>query len=111
MVGIEDRKVKIPDFRFLLFYIVLILLFPGCIQSSSEPERPFTKTANPEIIQLTPKKPVRIVLKRTSRGDYTWELRGDDAGNIINTDKRLRRYLSENDSNEKGQANLRRLQK
>jgi hypothetical protein len=111
MVDIEDRRFKIPDFRFLLFYIVLILLFPGCIQSSSEPERPFTKAANPGVIQLTPKKPVRIVLKRTSRGDYTWELRGDDAENIINTDKRLRRYLSENDNGKKGEANLSRLQK
>ncbi len=111
MVDIENSRFKIPDFRFLLFYTVLILLFPGCIQSSSEPERPFTKSANPEIIQLTPKKPVRIVLKRTSRGDYTWELRGDDAGNIINADKRLRRYLSENDSDKKGQADLGLLKK
>ncbi|GMT47089.1 MAG: hypothetical protein IEMM0007_0655 [bacterium] len=111
MADIETCRFKLPDFRFLLFFIVLIFFFSGCSRTSSDSKGPFTKTVNPGIIQLTPKKPVRIVLKRTTRGDYTWELRGDDAGNIINTDKRLRRYLSENDSNEKGQANPGRLQK
>ena len=111
MVDVENRRLKIPDFRFLLLYIVLVLLLSGCNQNSSETESPFTKTANPGIIQLTPKKPVRIVLKRTSRGDYTWELRGDDTENIISADRRLRRYLSENDSDEKGEAKASRLQK
>ncbi|GBE36799.1 hypothetical protein BMS3Bbin07_00951 [bacterium BMS3Bbin07] len=111
MADIETCRFKIPDFRFLLFFIVLIFFFSGCSRTSSDSKGPFTKTANPEIIQLTPKKPVRIVLKRTSRGDYTWELRGDDAGNIISADRRLRRYLSENDSDEKGEAKASRLQK
>ncbi|MEC4686000.1 MAG: hypothetical protein VST71_09755 [Nitrospirota bacterium] len=111
MADIESRRFKIPGLKFLLFCIALILFFPGCSRNSSESESPFTKTVNPGIIQLTPKKPVRIVLKRTSRGDYTWELRGDDAGNIISVDKRLRRYLSENDNDEKGEANLNSLQK
>ncbi|NOY40151.1 MAG: hypothetical protein GXO95_08000 [Nitrospirae bacterium] len=111
MVDIENRRFRLPVFRFLLLYIVLVLFLSGCSRNSSETGSPFTKTSNPEIIQLTPKKPVRIVLKRTSKGDYTWELRGDDSEKIINTDKRLRRYLSENDSDEKGQANLNSLQK
>lgn len=111
MVDVENLRFKTQGFNFLLFCIVLILFFPGCSQNSSDSKSPFTKTSNPEIIQLTPKKPVRIVLKRTSRGDYTWELRGDDAEDIINADKRLRRYLAENDSDEKGEAKLNRLQK
>ncbi len=111
MSDMENHRFEIQDCRFLLFFIVLILFFPGCSQNSPDSKSPFTKTVNPGIIQLTPKKPVRIVLKRTSRGDYTWELRGDDSEDIINADKRLRKYLSENSSIEKGQARMSRIQK
>ena len=47
----------------------------------------------PEIQQVKPKKPVRIKLKRSTEGKYTWDLSGDDADEVVKTDKRLRKLL------------------
>jgi hypothetical protein len=48
----------------------------------------------PEIQQVKPKKPVKIRLKRSSEGKYTWDLAGDDADEVIRTDKRLKKLLN-----------------
>jgi len=48
----------------------------------------------PEIQQVKPKKPVRIKLKRSSEGKYTWDLAGDDADEVVRTDKRLKKLLN-----------------
>lgn len=47
----------------------------------------------PEIQQIKPKKPVKVKLKRSSEGKYTWELSGDDVDDIVKIDKRLRKLL------------------
>jgi hypothetical protein len=48
----------------------------------------------PEIQQVKPKKPVRIKLKRSSEGKYTWDLAGDDADEVVRTDRRLKKLLN-----------------
>jgi hypothetical protein len=48
----------------------------------------------PEIQQVKPKKPVKIKLKRSSEGKYTWDLAGDDADQVVRTDKRLKKLLN-----------------
>ena len=48
----------------------------------------------PEIQQIKPKKPVKIKLKRSSEGKYTWDLAGDDADEVVRTDKRLKKLLN-----------------
>ena len=48
----------------------------------------------PEIQQVKPKKPVKIKLKRSSEGKYTWDLAGDDADEVVRTDKRLKKLLN-----------------
>jgi hypothetical protein len=47
----------------------------------------------PEIQQIKPKKPVKIKLKRSAEGRYTWELSGDDVDEIVKADKRLKKLL------------------
>lgn len=47
----------------------------------------------PEIQQIKPKKPVKIKLKRSAEGKYTWELSGDNVDEIVRADKRLRKLL------------------
>jgi len=111
MADAEDLRSGFSVQRSVSFCVVLILLLAGCTQKSSEAGSPFEKTVNPEIVQLTPRKPVRIVLKRTAKGLYTWELRGDDVEGIIDADKRLRRYVFEKSRGEKGQAAPGRLRK
>lgn len=53
----------------------------------------FQFSKNPEIQQVKPKKPVRIKLKRTAKGVYSWDLTGDDIDEILKIDKQLRRSL------------------
>jgi predicted secreted protein len=48
----------------------------------------------PEIQQIKPKKPVKIKLKRSPKDEYTWELSGDDADEIVRTDRKLRKMLN-----------------
>jgi len=48
----------------------------------------------PEIQQIKPRKPVKIKLKRSTEGKYTWDLSGDDVDEIIRADKRLRKLLN-----------------
>ena len=43
---------------------------------------------------LKPKKPVKIKLRRTEKDGYVWELSGDDADEIVKTDRRLRKMLN-----------------
>ena len=46
-----------------------------------------------ELQRIQPKKPVRIKLKRTVKGEYGWELSGDDAEEILKVDRELRKVL------------------
>jgi hypothetical protein len=48
----------------------------------------------PEIQQVKPKKPVKIRLKRSSEGKYTWDLAGDDPDEVVRTDRRLKKLLN-----------------
>ena len=79
---------------FLLFFAISTstIIFFNTVFSEDNKNLIFKK--QPEIQQVKPKKPVKIKLKRSNDGKYTWELTGDDADEIINTDKRLRKLLS-----------------
>ncbi|PKL52557.1 MAG: hypothetical protein CVV37_00440 [Nitrospira bacterium HGW-Nitrospira-1] len=48
-----------------------------------------------ELQQVKLKKPVKIKLRRSAKDEYTWELTGDDADEIIRTDKKLRKMLNQ----------------
>lgn len=50
---------------------------------------------DPELQQIRPKKPVKIKLKRTAKDDYTWELTGDDADEILRIDRKLKEALKQ----------------
>ncbi len=79
--------------------LFLQLFTTGCVLillstfSFSAEKKPAQLAKNPEIQQVKPKKPVKIKLKRSAEGRYTWELSGDDADEIVKADKRLRKLL------------------
>ncbi|HXX58141.1 MAG TPA: hypothetical protein VEI96_09095 [Thermodesulfovibrionales bacterium] len=47
----------------------------------------------PDIQQVKPRKPVKIKLHRTAKGEYSWDLTGDDVDEIVKADKKLRKLL------------------
>jgi len=61
--------------------------------ASPEDTKDFQFKKLPELQQVKPQKPVKIKLRRSAKGTYTWELTGDNADEIIKTDRRLRKLL------------------
>jgi hypothetical protein len=70
---------------FLVFFITPVF---------SEPNKGLQIKKQPEIQQVKPKKPVRIKLKRSAEGKYTWDLSGDDVDEVVKADKRLKKLLN-----------------
>jgi hypothetical protein len=62
--------------------------------ASAEEKKIFQIKKQPEIQQVRPRKPVKIRLKRSAEGKYTWDLTGDDVDQIVKADKRLKKLLN-----------------
>lgn len=75
---------------FILIAVSLILFVSA---ASSEDKGNLQIKKQPEIQQIKPKKPVKIHLKRSAEGKYSWELTGDDVDEVISVDKRLKKLL------------------
>jgi len=77
-------------YGFLL--AAVMLLTPISLSAAEKDGFQFKK--QPELQQIKPKKPVKIKLRRSPKNEYTWELAGDDADEIVKTDRRLRKMLN-----------------
>jgi hypothetical protein len=77
----------------MLAVVVVVSLLLSISQSYSVDNKAPLIKKQPEIQQVKPKKSVRIKLKRTAEGKYTWDLTGDDVDEIVRADKRLRKQL------------------
>jgi hypothetical protein len=71
---------------------VILVFFIG--YACSADNKPVRFEKQPEIQQVKPKKPVKIRLKRSSDGKYTWDITGDDVDEVVRADKRLRKLLN-----------------
>ena len=74
--------------------MVIVFLTLWCAAIAVAAERSdiqFTK--QPEIQQVRPQKPVKIKLHRNAKGEYSWDLDGDNVDEIVNADKKLRKLL------------------
>ncbi len=85
--------------------LLLIFLFGGisaCSRSDGGRHEAVFKQVR-EIAEIRPGSPVKIKLKRSGDGDYSWELSGDDADKVIQTDKKLKESLDKENPNNKSQ--------
>jgi hypothetical protein len=74
-------------------FAMLLSLLPYYVLSTDK-NQPFQYAKNPQIQQIKPKKPVRVKLHRTAKGEYSWDLTGDDVDEVYRSDKRLRKLLN-----------------
>jgi len=74
---------------FIGFSISIFLLFSPVYPENKN----FQLKKQPEIQQVKPKKPVKLKLKRSAEGKYTWEITGDNVDEIVKADRRLRKLL------------------
>jgi hypothetical protein len=79
---------------FLVVMALSVSIFLLLHFASAEEKKFLQIKKQPEIQQVRPRKPVRIRLKRSAEGKYTWELSGDDVDQIVRTDKRLKKLLN-----------------
>jgi hypothetical protein len=81
------------NFFLRIFFVFICLSFIFSTAFAADIKNLQVKK-QPEIQQIKPKKPVKIKLKRSSEGRYTWDLAGDDADEVVRTDKRLKKLLN-----------------
>ncbi|MGO9016227.1 MAG: hypothetical protein ACLQF0_14755 [Dissulfurispiraceae bacterium] len=62
-------------------------------QVSHPAAQPLQFNRNQDISQIKPRKPVRIKLHRSAKGEYQWDITGDNADDIVRADRRLRKLL------------------
>ncbi len=62
-------------------------------QMSHTATQPLQFSRNQDISQVKPRKPVRIKLHRSAKGEYQWDISGDNADEIVRADRRLRKLL------------------
>lgn len=78
-------------FRIIIIALSLCFLLPSAYAAEKDN---FQFKKQPELQQIKPKKPVKIKLRRSAKDEYVWELTGDDAEEILKTDKKLRKMLN-----------------
>jgi predicted secreted protein len=59
----------------------------------AEKSQQFKFSKDQQIQQVKPKKPVRIKLHRNAKGEYSWDLTGDNVDEVFQADRRLRKLL------------------
>ncbi len=82
---------KMKKFRLCIF-LTAVLLITGCSYKGDRNDT-FKEEKENRIIQVIPEKPVRIELKRNSRGAYSWTLKGENPDKLIEVDKKLNAYI------------------
>ncbi|TNF53613.1 hypothetical protein EP227_05675 [bacterium] len=78
--------------RFLLLSIMILLILPVQACSDTEEEPVVYKTV-PEIQSIKPQKPAKIKLKRNTKGEYSWDISGDDADKVLEANRKLEESL------------------
>ena len=90
----------------VVFLLALVLCFalvwsPPHVRAAAEKDQPpkgdaqalqFSK--DKDIQQIKPKKPVRVKLHRNAKGEYTWDITGDNVDDVIKADRRLKKLLN-----------------
>ncbi len=71
--------------------ILAALLFAAPVAAAEKSD--FQLKKQPEIQQVKPQKPVKVKVHRNAKGEYSWELSGDNVDEIVNQDKKLRKLL------------------
>jgi len=86
------------DKRILIFILIFLLIVGGLFlslryNSEAEQKQSFQFTKDNQIQQIKPKKPLRIKLHRNAKGEYSWDITGENVDEIYTADKRLRKLL------------------
>lgn len=88
------RNKKTNCYKIVLSLVVAGLFSTGSAVYAENNEFQFKKQA--EIQQVRPPKPVKIKVHRNAKGEYSWELSGDNVDELAAVDRKLRKALKSN---------------
>ncbi len=75
----------------IIILAVSMLAFPLAFAGERDD---FQFEKKPQLQHIRPAKPVKIKLKRSTAGKYSWDLTGDNLNEIIQIDSELRKSLN-----------------
>lgn len=78
-----------------IIVIISVLFFSFFSFSEGFAQSQVQVTKNKALQYAKPKKPVKIKLHRDKKGEYSWDITGENVDDIIKADKRLRQLLKE----------------
>ena len=88
----KSLKVKVQEVLSITIPVILaVLVLEAPAMAAEKADFQFKK--QPEIQQVRPQKPVKVKLHRNAKGEYSWELSGDNVDEIVSQDKKLRKLL------------------
>ncbi len=80
----------------IMFFLSVFNIFscPCIVHAAENEKKPALQfSRNHDISQIKPRKPVKIKLHRSAKGEYQWDITGDNADDIVRADSRLRKLL------------------
>jgi len=78
---------------YFSFLLIIFLISMPLYALGAEKSQQFKFSKDQQIQQVKPKKPVRIKLHRNAKGEYSWDLTGDNVDEVFQADRRLRKLL------------------
>jgi predicted secreted protein len=74
--------------------IIIFLMLPvqACTGSDDEKQPVVFKTI-PEIQKVKPQKSAKIKLKRNAKGEYSWDINGENSDNVLEINRKLEKEL------------------
>ena len=79
-------------FIAVLLLVTWVLLINACNDQEGKRQKSVFKQV-PEIAEIKPEKPVKVKLKRSVNGSYSWEVTGDDTDKVIQANEKLRKAI------------------
>ncbi|MBF0565377.1 MAG: hypothetical protein HQK89_09050 [Nitrospirae bacterium] len=79
--------------------VVLALTMPvtaSCANASPDKQGNLVVTQNTGIAGTVPKKSVHVKLRRSFKGEYSWDLTGDDVKEILKINRELKKEFPQN---------------
>lgn len=81
---------------FMIFWIFLCFVLTSFPDTSYSQQQSQIQVSKDKTLQYAkPKKPVKIKLHRDKKGEYSWDITGENVDDIIKADRRLRQLLKE----------------
>lgn len=77
----------------VVFSILCLLSVNSCSEGTASETNIRVEQNRDLASRINTEKPVKISLKRTSKGAYTWNISGNDVESILKADRQLRKEL------------------